>query len=239
MIASMRFRLVAFVTAAGAVTAIAVTALAAQSSAAGTKVYESETTAECVLYPGIADVPGAVRIDTRVEGPETVAKGESFSLEHTTITITMPTIWDDSLPTVPSAVRGRLTAFEVEAQNATPSALNIVSEFPLEHVSRKTPVENGVIQFTVFERLHPWLIGPFTVGHAHSSVAVRYNPIAGFTTLAEGSSRSTEHGIQFEAEAIEEELGIRVGGFNISVSCTEPRASVIAKVPVQGPRGRS
>lgn len=75
----------------GALAAFAAAILiAAPIAAAAEKVYESETTAECVLAPGVLNEPGTIELKVRGEGPASVKKGESFAAKNSTITITTP-----------------------------------------------------------------------------------------------------------------------------------------------------
>ena len=223
----------------GALAAIAATmAIAAPSAAAAEKVYESETTAECVLAPGVLNEPGTLKLKVTGEGPASVKKGESFAAKNSTITITTPEAWGKLLFSLGARrIKGLVTVAEVEAENGSPAVLNIAKppEFP-SGLPIKTKVENAAVTFVVPSENRVFIAGPTTVTAAESgNLVVKYDPVAGFTKVGTGSYASTHKGIQSEVTGFTEaEPGEQVIG-PLETSCTEPKATPIATVPIVPP----
>ena len=212
-------------------------AIAAPSAAAVEKVYESETTAECVLAPGVLNEPGTIALKVKGEGPASVKNGESFAAENSTITITTPEAWGKLLFSLGARrIKGFVVDAEVEAENGSPAVLNIATppEFP-SGLPIKSKVENAAVTFTVPSENRVFVAGPTTVTAESGNLVVRYDPVAGFTKVGTGAYMSTHKGIQSEVKGFTEaEPGEQVIG-PLETSCTEPKANPIATAPIVPP----
>jgi hypothetical protein len=239
MLGRIRFRPIGWLTALCTLAALAATmVLAAPGGAATERPYETETTAECVLAPGVLNEPGTVTIKARGEGPSTVARGEQFALKNSTITITIPGKWAENLEGIGvRQIRGSVNGVEVEVEGGTPSSLNIAKppEFPSglpfkgpAGTTFTAPTEGG------------FLAGPVTVtGKEH--LVMRLSAAAGFKKIGEtGENKpifeSTHGGFQFELSGYSEP---EPGKFEkiigpLEVACTEPKASTLAEVAIVG-----
>jgi hypothetical protein len=211
--------------------------VAAPSAAAAEKVYESETTAECVLAPGVLNEPGTLTLKVKGEGPASVKKGESFAAKNSTITITTPEAWGKLLIALGAhRITGFVTDAEVEAENGSPAVLNIAKppEFPAG-LPVKSKVESAAVTFTVPSENRVFIAGPTTVTAESGNLVVRYDPAPGFTKVGTGSYTSTHKGIQSEVTGFTAaEPGEQVVG-PLETSCTEPKASHLAVVPIVAP----
>jgi hypothetical protein len=214
--------------------------VAAPSGAATEKVYESETTAECVLAPGVLNEPGTIHIKTKGEGPSTIAKGATFVIHNEQITVTTPAKWGENLFGIGARqARGFVTVSEIESAQATPSPVNVAKPAEFEMgLPFKTPVKNEAVTFTVpFETT--FATPPVTVtGAPGTTLITHYSPNPGFT--GSGSSfTSTHKGIQSELNGFSEP---EPGKFEkvigpLETSCTEPKASVQSETPIEGEVG--
>ena len=237
MLGGLRFRplgwLVAACTSAGIAVAMVV---AAPSGASGEKVYESETTAECIIAPGVLNEPGTITIKETASGPSEVAQGEQFQLNNSKITVTTPAKWGEDLFGIGARqARGFVTDSELETEQATPSPLNIAT--PPEFATGlpfTTPVKNEAVTFTVPSASRTFVAGPVTVTGASGNLVVKYDPVAGFVKTGARSYESTHKGIQFEFNGYSEP---EPGKFEeiigpLETSCSEPKASVLSETPI-------
>jgi hypothetical protein len=208
---------------------------AAPGGAATEKVYESETTAECVLAPGVLNEPGTIHIKTKGEGPSTIVKGATFVVHNEQITITTPQKWGENLFGIGARqARGFVTVSEIESAQATPSPVNVAKPAEFEMgLPFKTPVANEAVTFTVPSEERTFVTPPVTVTSAEGMLITHYSPNRGFT--GSGSSfTSTHKGIQSELNGFSEP---EPGKFEkvigpLETACTEPKASVQTETPI-------
>ena len=242
MLGRVRVRPVAWLVAIATLGATAgMLAVVSPSGAATEKVYESETTAECVLAPGVLNETGTVIIKNRGEGPAMIAKGEQFELKNSTINLTTPAKWGENLYGIGARQsRGNITDSEVEWEGGTPSPMN--AALPEEFSSGlpfKTAVRNEAVSFSVPSEGRSFVTGPVTVTASGGSLILRYDPVPGFKQIGETAEHrplfeSTHRGFQAEFNGYAEP---EAGRFEkiigpLEGSCTEPKGSAMGNVPI-------
>jgi hypothetical protein len=226
----LRFRPIGWIAAIATLVAMGATLAVAASGGAAAgplKVKEVNFEAACILAPGVLNETATIKVHQTGEAPETLEKGESFTLANDRITVTTPAHWGEVFFASGSrTVKGSLTGLIIDAHNAEPPTMKI-GPVPI-----KAPVTGGPIEFTAPAEgtlnLGPWKV----TGKTGEEVVLSIDTAPGFKEVSTGHYEGTGQGILAELTGFNEAGEANVGP--LQVACTAPANVVIYEAKITG-----
>jgi hypothetical protein len=244
MLRRWRFRRAGWLSAIGALAAMAATMVVAApgGAAAPEKVYSASFEMACIVGPGSLNIRETLNVSTHAKGPETLTHGEAITFKEAQSTITAPVNLSESFQNLGATEAGGMVRrFVLNGTGLEPTELNIAkpAEFT-EGLPYRAPVEAGketmfvVPSLAVGEITRTYTLPSETASGANGTEAVsEVDHSAGFEENTETGFKSTRKGIQSTTQGFNASGESVVGP--VPVSCSAPAGVVLARIPIGGP----